>query len=110
MTHSMGNWAYQVMAMELDERGASEELFEKHFMVAADARRDMFRDEYNPDAPRTQEEKAKEEQQKRISLKDEYDSDGDHDISTCNYPVSKSGAVSVTAGVGIPVEECKLNG
>ena len=48
MCHSMGNWVFQVMAQEVAN---PEQVFENVFMVAADARMDMFAPWFNPDAP-----------------------------------------------------------
>ena len=48
LCHSMGNYVFRVMAQET---GNPEQVFENVFMVAADARMDMFSTEFNPDAP-----------------------------------------------------------
>merc|ERR1712194_166244 len=48
MGHSMGNFVLRVMAQNVDE---PEQVFQNIFMVAADARMDMFSTAFNPDAP-----------------------------------------------------------
>lgn len=48
MCHSMGNYVMRLMAQEAEN---PEQAFENIFMVAADARLDMFSTEFNPDAP-----------------------------------------------------------
>jgi len=48
MCHSMGNYVFRLMAQET---GNPEQVFENVFMVAADARMDMFSTKFNPAAP-----------------------------------------------------------
>jgi len=114
MTHSMGNYVYQVFATTLcgetcrlrrswepeygsgHGTGATEKIFEKHFMVAANVPDylGIFTRAYNPDAPRSQEEAEmnimssphtslardmlpiKKDESTHVSLKDDYDPDG----------------------------------
>ena len=48
MAHSMGNFVSRVMAQDAV---TTEPVFQNYFMVAADARMDMYSTEFNPDAP-----------------------------------------------------------
>lgn len=101
MVHSMGNYVYQIMATTLHEQEESDVFFDKTFLVAADARSDMFDDAFNPDAPR----QSSESRQRRL---DEYDSDSDQAFSSCSYdPLEQYESELVDT---VPVEECKLNG
>lgn len=52
MVHSMGNYVFRHFAQSLEN---PEQVFQNVFMVAADARSDMFSTEYNPDAPKDDE-------------------------------------------------------
>jgi len=55
MCHSQGNWVFRVMAQNIQ---GPEQMFENVFMVAADARMDMFSTEFNPEAPQDMEAKG----------------------------------------------------
>lgn len=50
MCHSMGNYVFRVMAQNVEK---PKEVFQNLFMVAADARMDMFSTDFNPGAPRS---------------------------------------------------------
>jgi len=52
MAHSMGNWVTRAFAQSTEN---PEVVFENLFMVAADARMDMFGTDYNPAAPQDME-------------------------------------------------------
>lgn len=49
VAHSMGNYVFRVFAQNIVSR---KKVFQNVFMVAADARSDMFSNDFNPDAPR----------------------------------------------------------
>lgn len=57
VAHSMGNYVFRTFAQNID---SPEQVFQNVFMVAADARSDMFADPFNPDAPRPGELEAEE--------------------------------------------------
>jgi len=50
MCHSMGNYVFRVMAQNIELHSVA---FDNAYMVAADARMDMFGTDFNPAAPRT---------------------------------------------------------
>jgi len=49
MAHSMGCWVYRVFAQNIEN---PEVVFDNNFLVACDARMDMFGTDFNPAAPR----------------------------------------------------------
>jgi len=59
MAHSMGNWVTRVIAQNAVE---PEIVFENVFMVAADARMDMFSTDFNPAAPQATKTQGKADQ------------------------------------------------
>lgn len=52
VAHSQGNYVLRVMAQNFPDTIKPKQVFENIFMVAADARSDMFSTEFNPAAPK----------------------------------------------------------
>ena len=98
----MGNWVFRNFAQGV---ATPEVFFDQVFLVAADARSDMFADGFNPDAPRTIQERIQEQEDGTVLLKE------DIPVWRCRYDNSEGGlTLNAEMAAGIPEEECKLNG
>ncbi|KAL7544785.1 hypothetical protein ACHAWF_008146 [Thalassiosira exigua] len=121
---SMGNWVLRNWAQSI---ASPEKLFDKIFMVCADERSDMFADNYNPAAPRTEEELFLQgekggspsfiqdsTEEAEMKTQDSYSPEGYQNIFTCTYnqsPQDKEGIkLREGEGVGIPVEDLVEDG
>ena len=103
MCHSQGNFVFRVFVQNIDN---PEVVFDKIFLVAADARSDMFADGFNPAAPRTADEQSKDKHQRGVNLKDDYDSSGSMLITNCRYDEHSGAGLTLGshAALGVPEE------
>ena len=103
MCHSQGNFVFRVFVQNIDN---PEVVFDKIFLVAADARSDMFADDFNPAAPRTADEQSRDKHQHGVNLKDDYDSSGWVLPWNCGYDEHSGAGLTLGshAALGVPVE------